>query len=116
MIGAAYNVGAAASSGGVSTSAASLGASMTDVAVVAVVAVVAAVAAVVVAVVAAVAAVVSALGQPREVAGVAAAGRFKFHASSRLLGSDGTRVGQNRQCDPVLPCDGPLFLRGAGAM
>ena len=29
------------------------------------------------------------------------------------IGSDGTRVGQNLQCAPVLPCDGPFFRAGA---
>ena len=33
-----------------------------------------------------------------------------------MLGSDGTRVGQNRQCGPMLPCDGPFFLPGAGTL
>jgi len=37
-----------------------------------------------------------------------------FHCGlCTLVGSDGTRIGQNRQCDPVLPCDCPFFCAGA---
>ena len=34
-------------------------------------------------------------------------------AQFAVIGSDGTRVGQNLQCAPVLPCDGPFFRAGA---
>ena len=38
---------------------------------------------------------------------------FRCLASTAPIGSDGTRVGQNLQCAPVLPCDGPFFRAGA---
>eukprot|EP00964_Phaeocystis_antarctica_P122292 scaffold85960_cov27-Phaeocystis_antarctica.AAC.1 len=39
-------------------------------------------------------------------------GRRRPRRIAKYIGSEGTRVGQNPECGPMLPCDGPLFRPG----